>query len=291
MASVYLTDEEWQALFNEPPDLLKLYLSIKRVMDYKTGTAGVSYRINDAFLREVLYIEAVQGRKAETVNRGAVRSKLARLQKLGLISGGGQHVFKCNYYDLPQSVQNNSSQPAARPAANQPPDLEPIKTPAEVILLHDSTKTPASKNPQQAPSTSANSRPPLTSKDRYIDKAQIHEFLKTVIDERSLLNQHNRHIMQEWVELKLKPEVLNQAIDLALQAKQGQGFGVAYLNPIVRQCIQKDGQPPPSTPQKMSFTERVEHLAAELKLTARPGETYEAFYQRLKDAEQKQQAN
>ncbi len=235
MASVYLTDEEWQALFNEPPDLLKLYLSIKRVMDFKTGVAGESYRINDAFMREVLYVEAVQGRKAESYQRGAVRSKLQRLENLGLIQHIGKNVFKVCFYASPQSVRNNNSQTAARTTAEQQPEQQPIKPPAEVILLRHSKKAATINAAQQQPPKTTNNGPPLTSDiddDNDQKRVAFTDYLSGFFDQRILLN--GRFSINAWCRQGVTIEMLKDAVERSMSATGGKINSLKYIDNVLQ---------------------------------------------------------
>ena len=238
MPSVFINDDEWDLLIDEPPELIKLYVAIKRKMDFKSGVAGITARINDNYLMSALNVAAVRGRKAVNYGRGAMRSKLERLEVLGLLKHIGPNVFKINCSTSDKSVQMNSNQPAARTATKQQPEQQPEKTPAEVIQLRNDSRTPATPIPEHKPAISSNSSPSLISYDldRYT-AANIHEFLKTVMDERSLINAHNRKIMAGWLELKINHAVLQEAVSKAVKVKQGQAFGVSYLDPIIKQIV------------------------------------------------------
>nr|EKX0492007.1 hypothetical protein [Pseudomonas aeruginosa]EKX0492040.1 hypothetical protein [Pseudomonas aeruginosa] len=53
MPSFQINDEEWDALFDEPHQLLKVYCAIRMFMDYRTGIAGETRRLSEQMLIEV----------------------------------------------------------------------------------------------------------------------------------------------------------------------------------------------------------------------------------------------
>lgn len=103
-----ISEEEWEALFDEPPHLFKLYASIRRVMDYRTGIAGQRRRISEPMLHEVLAEGAVRGRNNTDrwPSRQKVRSALTRLEKLGLLSRMENLVFYLPKADRQKTVSD-----------------------------------------------------------------------------------------------------------------------------------------------------------------------------------------
>lgn len=51
MPSFQINDEEWDALFDEPHQLLKVYCAIRMFMDYRTGIAGETRRLSEQMLK------------------------------------------------------------------------------------------------------------------------------------------------------------------------------------------------------------------------------------------------
>ena len=109
-----ISEEEWEALFDEPPHLFKLYASIRRVMDYRTGIAGQRRRISEPMLHEVLVEGHVQGRnnRKRWPTRETVRSAVRRLEKLGLLSRRENLVFYLPKADTRATVSEVNNQRA-----------------------------------------------------------------------------------------------------------------------------------------------------------------------------------
>jgi len=239
---VGLNDEEWGELFHERAELLKIYCALKRVMDFKTGVAGTTRRLNDSFFTELLYVEARQGVAELKYTRSQLRKMLGRLESIGLIDRIGPNVFKLVLALSNSSVQERQTRSRARTGHEVEPEVEPEKAPSNIVVLGDDNKSRAIPDCEAGTYSKEKWSPPLTSKiyiDRYSKVSQIHDELKTVINELSLINVHSRKIMTEWLQLNLTQVILREAIDRAIQAKHGQPFGVAYLNPIIKQQIYK----------------------------------------------------
>lgn len=107
-----ISEEEWEALFDEPHHLFKLYASIRRVMDYRTGIAGQRRRISEPMLYEVLAEGHVQGRnnRGQWPTREKVRSAIRRLEKLGLLSRIGRLVFYLPKADVRETASEVNNQ-------------------------------------------------------------------------------------------------------------------------------------------------------------------------------------
>lgn len=100
-----ITDAEWDALFDEPADVFKTYCAIRRVMDYGTGVAGLSYTISERMIREAIEVPAIRGRhKAYRPTRQQVRQCIQRLIAIGLLVP----LDKPMVYRLPYAVTDNS---------------------------------------------------------------------------------------------------------------------------------------------------------------------------------------
>jgi len=125
MTSILLTDAEWDGLLDESAELLKVYLFLRRAMDFKTG---ISRGFTEIDIRDVLRVPAVRGRKKENttelsdVSRQHARTILQRLQKLGYIEplrDQGALVF-----ELPHGVGVIASRTMTNrsPTKHQPDD-------------------------------------------------------------------------------------------------------------------------------------------------------------------------
>lgn len=244
MALVTINSEEWGELFHERAELLKIYCGLKRVMDFKTGIAGLTYRVNDSFFSELLYVESINGRSAISYGRGSVRGMIERLEKIGLIRRRyelGKNVFELVFALSGQSVQKSSSQGLAKGVAKVQPEVQPEKHPANVVVMRVSEKATANNSPEVEPTTTARSSPPLTSRykdiDIYTRMADLHDYLKAFINERSLLSTHNRKLMNGWISQELTRLELQDAVGRAMQSTQGEGFGVSYLDKVVKQIF------------------------------------------------------
>lgn len=100
-----ISDTEWEALFNQPIELTRVYCVLRNVMNFDTGFAGKSpHRINDQFFKEQLGYTSVPGRKAFNPTRNQLRWWLKKLEDLGLIKHMGMYVFF-----LPLAELNNGN--------------------------------------------------------------------------------------------------------------------------------------------------------------------------------------
>lgn len=111
--SFIVNEEEWEILFNEPPELFKVYCALRKDMDIATGITGIKKRISEQYIKEVLYVDKVQGRalsKQEKTTRETIRSIIKRLEKLGLITNVGPFVFLLNLAVTDKYIQNNNNQ-------------------------------------------------------------------------------------------------------------------------------------------------------------------------------------
>lgn len=74
--------------------------------------------------------------------------------------------------------------------------------------------------------------------DRYTEIGQIHTTLASEgLNEKWLMRVEDRKTMASWIEAGLTGEILAEAVARARHSKQGDPFGVAYLNRIVEQLI------------------------------------------------------
>lgn len=113
MPAFQINDDEWGALFDAPHHLLKVYASIRMHMDYQTGITGLSRRISEQMLREVLSNPASPGRPAHQATRKEVRYSLETLTKLGLLDpmpSLGPFVFALPQASYDQSVSERWGQ-------------------------------------------------------------------------------------------------------------------------------------------------------------------------------------
>jgi len=254
VANAALNKEERRELFNERAELYKVYAELKQIVDFKTGIAGLSYRISDSFFTELLYVDALRGRGKLEYTRSQVRKILDRLETIGLIRRRkdiGPNVFKLLLATSNKSVQMNRVQTGARTGASnspeQEPEQEPIKSGSNVVDMGLSkitgTRTGYEQEPEQDTRSVLNRSPPLTSNYKltnYTKISEIHDFLIAYVDEKSLINFHNRKLMDEWLVLGLSADVLQLAIGRAVQSSSSGYFNVSYLNPIVREYIKKN---------------------------------------------------
>jgi len=113
MPTFQINDDEWGALFDAPHHLLKVYAAIRMHMDYQTGITGVSRRISEQMLREVLSNPASPGRPAYQATRKEIRYSLDTLTKLGLLApmpSLGPFVFSLPQASYDQTVSGRWGQ-------------------------------------------------------------------------------------------------------------------------------------------------------------------------------------
>ncbi|MNZ80117.1 hypothetical protein D3C78_987440 [compost metagenome] len=85
MPSFQINEDEWDALFDEPHHLLKVYCGIRRHMDFATGIAGMKRRLSEQMLRELLSTPTSPGRPGHTATRKEVRYAVDSLVRIGLL--------------------------------------------------------------------------------------------------------------------------------------------------------------------------------------------------------------
>lgn len=117
MGSFKINDAEDNLLDAEPAHLYKLYISIRKYMDYKTGISGQERRLSLPYLQERLSYDSVSGRQQYKCSKKTVRSGLKRLQNLGLIYDLGKCVFKCLLATRDESIQKSWGTAGARGVA------------------------------------------------------------------------------------------------------------------------------------------------------------------------------
>jgi len=162
--AIQINDAEWGLLMGEPAELLKLYIALKRRMDFATGVAGRKTTINEIVLREGFNVDPIPGRpKPPKITREKYRSAVRRLEKVGLLVTVGPLVFEFPHArrDRPSKTATTElqpdSQPQLQPSTNQPepsnsgafehskqepqPELEPTP-PASCNLLPESDIPP-----------------------------------------------------------------------------------------------------------------------------------------------------
>lgn len=127
MAAVLINDAEWELLAGEPAELLKLYVVLKRRMDFATGIAGHKTLINEIVLREGFTVDPIPGRpKPAPISREKYRSAVRRLEKLGVIRVIGPLVF-----EFPHARRDQSAQKSYNRATTE---LQPTQQPSPVAL-------------------------------------------------------------------------------------------------------------------------------------------------------------
>lgn len=110
MNYLLLTDAELNILQGEPHYFLSLYVAIKRYMDWETGITGLKRRISESYLREVLEVNAKNGRTTSIASRGMIRHGIESLLKLGLLQERQSFVFFLPYAMTQKSVQKRYNQ-------------------------------------------------------------------------------------------------------------------------------------------------------------------------------------
>ncbi|MBD9629769.1 hypothetical protein IB273_06325 [Pseudomonas sp. PDM19] len=113
MPTFQICDAEWDALFDEPHQLLKVYCAIRMFMDYGTGIAGEERRLSEQMLIEVLSIPASPGRPAHKATRKEARYTVDALVRRGLLEpmpSIGPFVFHLPKASRDQSVSGRWGQ-------------------------------------------------------------------------------------------------------------------------------------------------------------------------------------
>jgi hypothetical protein len=91
--NIKLTHQELELLFQEPPEIMKLYIFLNLYRDFNTNVTGESVHIDDASFKLWLGHPGKIGRKAWKPSTTHIIRWLDRLEDLGLIKQLGNHVF------------------------------------------------------------------------------------------------------------------------------------------------------------------------------------------------------
>ena len=300
MPNLYLNDEEWRALFNERPELCKLYCGIKRAMDYKTAVAGISYRMSDSFFTDLMYVEAVQGRKAVRYTRGQIRKAIERLEALDMLKRVGPNVFKLLLVSAVQSDQNNRLQTGARAGRNDEPQQVPDILASNTGQTGASVETGNKPEHEQGAPNQSNRCPPLSSNNitntiALVDKSEISE---NFTPSEKILQRAKLSGVPESV--NIDDEVIkfishNKALRTQAAAQDWQWMFLKWLmNAKVYQQtniarFEKKNSYKKST-KPLSFQQGIEALANELGLPSKPGESYDQWNRRLQIEQKKRKA-
>lgn len=86
MQLIVLTEHELERLYGEPAEVMKLYVCLRRRMDFATGLVGAATAVSWWALREDMHVAAGQGRgESGTPTERMVEKKIERLIALGLV--------------------------------------------------------------------------------------------------------------------------------------------------------------------------------------------------------------
>lgn len=99
---IVLTDEELDLLYDEPADVMKAYICLRRRMDFGTGMVGAVSAVSWWALREDMAVGAAQGRGDHgTPTERMVRNKVEVLERLGLVER--RTVYRKLIFVLPKA--------------------------------------------------------------------------------------------------------------------------------------------------------------------------------------------
>lgn len=246
MTAFLINDDEWDLLFDEPSDLLKVYCALRRVMDFKTGVSGFSYRINEGFFIDLMDIALIPGRhRPEKFTRGKIRNHLNRLEKIGLMkrrSDIGPFVFELLLSESDKSVQNRMSRGTTKAETEKKEEQRPEKN-KENQSSYESSAT-NNKTEDETPTPDRMNPPPVSGYiDKYTTMQQLYEVLGTVMPVNWINRTDSRKVLSEWLSIGISSDLLSEAIGRAMNVQDGKSFGVKYLDPIVRQLKQKSLNP------------------------------------------------
>ncbi|MDX5990455.1 DnaT-like ssDNA-binding domain-containing protein [Ectopseudomonas alcaliphila] len=151
MVAIRIDDAEWELLAGEPAELTKLYIAIKRRMDFATGIAGHKTLLSEIVLREGFTVDPIPGRpKPKPITREMYRSAVRRLEKLGLLVTIGTMVYQFPHArsDASPKTATTELQPAAQPQQQPTGDrLQPSEYAA-------SSEIEGEQQPEQQPYSS-----------------------------------------------------------------------------------------------------------------------------------------
>ncbi|AOY00115.1 hypothetical protein [Jeongeupia sp. USM3] len=105
MSAFKINDDEWGALQGLPHLAFRLYVCLRRRMDFRTGTVGVRPRVNWQGLAEDCYVEPAAGRSAAECGApslAALRNAAKWLVRAGLLVG--RSVDRHLIFEFPRAM-------------------------------------------------------------------------------------------------------------------------------------------------------------------------------------------
>ncbi|HCR1292458.1 hypothetical protein [Pseudomonas aeruginosa] len=233
MTAVLVNDAEWEILAGEPAELLKLYVALKRRMDFATGIAGQKTLINEIVLREGFVVDPIPGRaKPKPYTREQGRSAVRRLERLGAIKVIGPLVFEFPHARRDQSDQKSYNQATTK----LQPEQQPPKNQADPNEYGGSSDSKGQAATglflEQVPSSnllpvSGNNRtvPNACVRERPADPATAGQWCQFFIRERgfqihTVQTARTMPLFASWVERGVTAEQMLAAMEIA-EAKLG----------------------------------------------------------------------
>jgi|GEM_PF-4155171 len=126
--NIKLTHQESKILFQQPPELFKLYMFLSLYRDFDTGITGEKVHIDDTSFKVWVGYPSKQGRKGNKPSTTHIVRWLEQLEELGLIQACGNNVFY-----LPLATTNQHDQKLSHQTVTKPsPKSEESVTKSEV---------------------------------------------------------------------------------------------------------------------------------------------------------------
>jgi|GEM_PF-1305883 len=129
MSAFQINDDEYEQLYYERGEVVKVYLIFRKHMDFESGISGAKRRISRQALKEMLTPEAIAGRhKPEPPTVQQIRSALDRLVKIGMFKPVGPMVYQLPLASTDQSAQNRRNRGVTAEKPEEQPENKPQVT-------------------------------------------------------------------------------------------------------------------------------------------------------------------
>lgn len=129
MRMIVLTDAELDLLMDEPAEVVKLYVSLRRRMDFSSGMVGTVSAVSWWALREDMSVAACRGRREHGApTERMVEKKVDALEKLGLVER--RTIYRRLAFFLPKAHRASARQKELGPTWGRQagPDVGAIQT-------------------------------------------------------------------------------------------------------------------------------------------------------------------
>jgi len=260
-----LNDDELGALDGLAAFDFKLYVMLRKHMDYASGVVGIKRRWSWQGLTEWMYIEPVRGRhKPKAVTKMMVRKSAARLANAGLLESVGPVVFRCTLATWDKSASNMRNTGRTVPNPSMMDTQECLETNGytvtceQVEAMTNTGRTVPNRSMRDTPPESVINKHPVVQHGSNTSRACVDPPLIAALADNgfSHMQVHTPKVMsmlQVWQAMGVSPDDLCQVIDILRKRYPDKTFSPAYLDGPMRDwmAMAKQGATPQQRKARM----------------------------------------